>query len=140
MFDRTQLITSNPSQLPWVRWGMEGAHFKLLNADPATGSFALFIKMDAGITAPRHRHVGAVEGMVLEGGFYYLEDPATRFEHGAYLYEPAGAIHQPTSPQGALMFGVFHGALEGLDENGNVLGYLDCAWHIATWQKTVHHP
>jgi 2,4'-dihydroxyacetophenone dioxygenase len=43
-------------------------------------------------------------------------------------------VHQPVSPEGALMFAVFHGPVEGLDENGNVTGRIDYRWHIDAWR------
>ena len=112
---------------------MRGAYFKLLHADPDTGHFSLLIKLDKGATAPVHRHVGAVEGMILEGGFHYQDQPEIRFTAGCYLRENDGAIHQPVSPEGALMFAVFYGAVEGMDEVGNVAGRIDCKWHIDAW-------
>jgi 2,4'-dihydroxyacetophenone dioxygenase len=113
---------------------MRGAHFKLLHADPGTGRFSLMIKLDKGARAPMHRHVGAVEGMILEGGFYYRDQPDIRFTAGSYLLEKDGAVHQPVSPEGAIMFAVFHGAVEGLDRNGNVAGSIDWKWHVETWK------
>jgi hypothetical protein len=112
---------------------MRGASFKLLGADPDSGRFALMIRFEKDARAPLHRHVGAVEGLVLEGGFHYRDDPALRFIAGSYLLERDGAVHEPVSPEGALMFAVFHGAVEGLDRDGNVTGRIDCQWHLDTW-------
>lgn len=114
---------------------MPGAAFKLLSADVPSGRFSLLIRFDPGCAAPAHRHVGAVEGLVLQGGFHYHDTPALRYTAGMYLLEPAGAVHKPVSPEGALMFAVFHGPVEGLDEAGNVTGRIDCAWHQAAWEN-----
>lgn len=129
-------------QLPWLPWAMKGAYFKLLNADPASGRFTLLIKLDKGIAGPMHRHVRAVEGLVLEGGFHYLDDPDRSFPAGCYLHEADGAVHQPVSPTGAIMFAVFHGPVEGLDEEGRVTGRIDCGWHVETWNahERIHSP
>src|SRR5690606_35300886 len=116
------LFTCRPDTMDWVPWAMPGAHFKLLHANAATGHFTLLIRFAAGAEAPIHRHVGAVEGYMLEGGFYYKDDPDTRFDAGSYLYEEEGAVHQPVSPHGGVMFAVFHGPVEGLDEDGNLTG------------------
>jgi quercetin dioxygenase-like cupin family protein len=116
---------------------MSGAHFKLLNADPASGRFTLLIKFDRGAAAPVHRHVGAVEGMVLEGGFHYEDDPARRFTAGCYLFEAEGAVHRPVSPEGAILFAVFHGPLEGLDDAGEITGRIGCKWHMNTWNAAL---
>src|SRR3546814_3674127 len=57
----------------------------------------------------------------------------TLFRSGCYLWESDGAIHQPVSPDGAVMFAVFHGAVEGLDEDGNVTGRVNWKWHVEKW-------
>lgn len=116
---------------------MPGAHFKLLSADPESGRFTLMIRLGKNCAAPRHRHVGAVEGLVLEGGFHYEDNPGHRYTAGMYLLEPAGCVHQPVSPEGAIMFAVFHGPVEGLDSEGNVIGRVGCEWHIATWNAAL---
>jgi anti-sigma factor ChrR (cupin superfamily) len=127
------LLAHRPEQLPWAPWAIKGTSFKLLSADAATGCFSLLIRLDKGAPAPRHRHVRAVEGLVLEGGFHYSDDPGRRFTVGCYLRENDGAMHQPVSPEGAVMFAVFHGPVEGLDEEGNVTGRIDWRWHVETW-------
>jgi hypothetical protein len=122
-----------PDQLPWLPWAMKGSYFKLLSADASSGRFTLMIKLEKGVAAPPHRHLGAVEGLVLEGGFHYQDDPSLRFTAGSYLLEQSGAVHQPVSPEGALMFAVFHGPVEGLDEEGEITGRIDWKWHVDTW-------
>ncbi|HYD59327.1 MAG TPA: 2,4'-dihydroxyacetophenone dioxygenase family protein [Noviherbaspirillum sp.] len=140
-FNRTdhEVHVRDPLHLPWVPWAMPDAHFKLLSGDPESGRFTLMIRLGKNCNAPLHRHVGAVEGLVLEGGFHYEENPEQRYTAGMYLLEPAGCIHQPVSPEGALMFAVFHGPIEGLDNKGNVTGRVGCEWHIATWNAALAH-
>jgi anti-sigma factor ChrR (cupin superfamily) len=118
----------------WVPWAMRGAHFKLLHADPGTGRFSLMIKFDKDAKAPMHRHVGSVEGIILEGGFHYHDRPDIHFSAGSYLMESEGAVHQPISPEGAIIFAVFHGAVEGLDRDGNVAISIDWKWHVDAWK------
>lgn len=121
---------------PWVEWAMPGTSFKLLNANRETGMFSILIKVDPGNTAPLHKHVGAVEVLILEGGFYYVDDPQIKFNPGDYLLENDDAIHQPESPNGCIMMAFFHGPLEGVDDDGvTILGRLDAAWHIDQWAK-----
>jgi anti-sigma factor ChrR (cupin superfamily) len=127
------LFAANVNELKWVPWAMPGSQFKLLSADPKSGRFSLMIKFEKGVLAPNHRHVGAVEGYILEGGFHYHDDPSKRFTAGSYLLENDGAVHQPVSPEGAVMFAVFHGPVEGLDEAGNVTGKIGWKWHVETW-------
>ena len=127
------LRTCHTDDLPWVWWAMKGSQFKLLSADRDSGHFTLLIKVAPGVTAPLHRHIGAVEAYVLEGSFHYSDDPTIRFTAGCYLMEHAGAVHQPVSPDGALMLAHFHGPVEGLDEAGNVSGRIDWRWHVDAW-------
>src|SRR5687768_5480157 len=86
------LLSCDPQQLRWAPWAMRGAWFKLLNADPDSGRFTLMIKLDQNCVAPPHRHVGAVEGFILEGGFHYADEPLIRFTAGTYLLERDGAV------------------------------------------------
>ena len=130
---RDTLLAYHTASLPWVPWAMPGTHFKLLSADPESGRFSLIIRLERGCVAPAHRHVGAVEGLVLEGGFHYDDAPEVRYTAGMYVLERAGAVHRPVSPEGAIMFAVFHGPIEGLDKEGNVSGRVGCEWHIRTW-------
>lgn len=131
------LHACDPQELPWVPWAMKGAQFKLLSADAETGRFSLLIRLEKGCVAPMHRHIGAVEGFIMEGGFHYADKPAVRFAAGTYLLEKDGAVHQPVSPEGAVMFAVFHGPVEGLDPHGTITGRIDCAWHIETWKAAI---
>ncbi|MBX9798584.1 MAG: 2,4'-dihydroxyacetophenone dioxygenase family protein [Burkholderiaceae bacterium] len=127
------LFTCHPQDMQWLPWAMPGAHFKLLHANATTGHFTLLIRFEAGAVAPIHRHVGAVEGYMIEGGFYYHDEPERPFNAGCYLWENEGAIHQPVSPNGGVMFAVFHGPVEGLDADGNVIGRINWKWHVEKW-------
>ncbi len=133
------LSACDPQQLPWAPWAMPGGYFKLLAADPDSGRFTLLIRFGKECAGPAHRHLGAVEGLVLEGGFHYADDPARRFTAGTYLLERDGAVHQPVSPEGALLFAVFHGPVEGLAEDGSVSGRIDCRWHLSAWNKALEN-
>jgi 2,4'-dihydroxyacetophenone dioxygenase len=131
------LLARDPQQLPWAPWSMKGAYFKLLSTDSESGRFALMIKLEKGFIAPSHRHIGAVEGLVLEGGFHYADEPNVRFTAGTYLLERDGALHQPVSPEGAVMFAVFQGPVEGLDAQGNITGRIDWNWHLKAWDAFI---
>ena len=134
------LSSMSTASLPWVPWAMPGAAFKLLSVEPSAQRFSLLIKVAANAPAPRHRHVGAVEGMVLEGGFFYDDAPETIYQAGTYLLERAGAVHRPVSRTGAVMFLVFHGAIEGLNEADEVIGKIDWRWHEKAWKSALIPP
>jgi anti-sigma factor ChrR (cupin superfamily) len=130
-----QLYTCNANEAQWMPWALRGSYFKLLNADEKNGRFVLLLKFEAGVTTPVHRHIGAVEAYVLEGGFHYIENPEQRFTTGCYLFEDAGSLHQPVSPEGTVMLAVFHGPVEGINRYGESAGAIDCRWHIDTWNS-----
>ncbi|MDF3035070.1 MAG: hypothetical protein K0S28_344 [Paucimonas sp.] len=131
------LTSCRTADLPWLPWAMRGSQFKLLSVDPASGRYTLLIRFDKGVVAPIHRHIGAVEGYVLEGAFHYADQPEVRFGAGDYLLERDSAVHQPVSPEGAVMFAVFHGPVEGLDQEDNVIGRIDWKWHLDTWNAAL---
>jgi quercetin dioxygenase-like cupin family protein len=133
------LYTCRPDNMQWVDWAMPGAQFKLLHADAASGRFALLIRFEAGAAAPIHRHIGAVEGYMLEGGFHYKDEPERPFNAGSYLWESEGAVHQPVSPDGGVMFAIFHGAVEGLDAGGGITGRINWKWHVDRWNAAGNH-
>lgn len=108
--------------LKWLPWVMEGTWFKLLNVDMKTGGFSMMLKVDPDNEAPVHGHIGAVEGIILEGEFGYDDDRGPALH---YVWEPAGAIHQPDSPDGFTMFAALHGPLVGYNDDGSVAAVID---------------
>ncbi|MCC6002036.1 MAG: 2,4'-dihydroxyacetophenone dioxygenase family protein [Pararhodobacter sp.] len=112
----------NPDTLPWTPWVMPGTHYRLMTVDVRSGGFTMFLKVDPGTQAPAHGHVGAVEGVIIEGGFSYEDDAGNT---GDYICEQAGAIHKPVSPQGCIMFAIAHGPLVGYNEDGTIAAVVD---------------
>ncbi len=112
----------DPETLPWTPWVMDGTYFKLMDVDPKTGGFTMFLKVDPGVVAPTHGHVGAIQGVILEGGFAYEDDAG---KQGDYICEHGGAIHRPVSPQGCLMFAIGHGPLVGYNPDGTIAAVID---------------
>jgi len=111
------------SVLPWADWVMPGTWFKLLNVNPISGGFSMLLKVEPNNRAPMHGHLGAVEGIILEGGFSYDEDDGNT---GNYVYEGAGIRHKPnTHPGGLVMFAVVHGPLYGFNDDGTVARIVD---------------
>ena len=110
------------NSIDWIPWVMEGTWYKLLSVNMVNGGFSMMLKVDPDNEAPVHGHVGAVEGLILEGEFGYDDDRGPGMH---YVWEPAGAIHQPDSPQGFTMFAVMHGPLIGYNDDGSVAGVVD---------------
>jgi 2,4'-dihydroxyacetophenone dioxygenase len=113
----------DPNTLPWADWVMPGTWFKLLGINPMTGGFSIILKVAPDNHAPVHGHLGAVEGIILEGGFSYGEDHGYA---GNYVFEGAGIRHEPnTHPGGLVMFAVIHSPLCGYNADGTVAGIVD---------------
>lgn len=130
---RDTLYAAHTSALPWVPWTTEGTFFKLLNADPASGCFTLLLKVEPGTHATVQRHIDPAEAFVLEGGFHYVDEPGLCYRAGSYVRETAGAVHEPVSSEGAVMFAVFHGPIERFGRDGRMLGTFDWRWHVHAW-------
>ncbi len=128
----------NPETLPWTPWVMPGTHYRLMDVDVRSGGFTLFLKVDPGAEAPPHGHIGAVEGVILEGGFAYDDDAGSK---GDYICEQAAAIHQPVSPDGCVMFAIVHGPLVGYNEDGTIAGIIDAKamYEMATAAGVADH-
>jgi 2,4'-dihydroxyacetophenone dioxygenase len=110
--------------LPWTPWVMEGTHFKLLAINELTGGFTMLLKVDPGVQAPVHAHLGTAEAYLVEGGFYYEADQPGHA--GCYTYERGGSVHQPVSPQGCVMFAITHAPLAGCHPDGSIAAVVDC--------------
>ena len=125
--------------IPWSDWVMAGTWFKLLNVNPMTGGFTMMLKVEPNNVAPVHGHFGSVEGIILEGGFSYDNDPGLT---GNYVFEGAGIRHIPvTGDDGLVMFAVVHGPLGGYGEDGAVAAVVDARmmYDLAVAAGTAGH-
>jgi quercetin dioxygenase-like cupin family protein len=127
------LYAAHAPDLAWVPWTAEGIYFKLLNADPESGCFTVLLKVEPGTRASVQRHIDPAEAFVLEGSFHYADDPEVRYCAGSYVRENAGAVHEPVSPEGTILFAVFHGPIERFGRDGRMLGTFDWRWHVHAW-------
>ena len=113
----------NPDTIPWSDWVMPGTWFKLFGVNATTGGFTMMLKVEPNNVAPLHGHFGAVEGIILEGGYSYDNDHGRA---GDFVYEGAGIRHIPdTGDDGLIMFAVIHGPLGGFNDDGTVAGVID---------------
>ncbi len=111
------------ADLPWIPWVMEDTWFKLLSVGAPNGGFTMMLKVAPDNVAPIHGHTGAVEGIILEGGFAYDDDIGRT---GDYVYEAAGINHKPrTGSDGLVMFAIAYGPLLGYNEDGSVAAVID---------------
>jgi len=63
------------------------------------GASAAFIRARAGVTFPRHRHIGDETVLVLQGIFQDSDVPPARA--GQYVHKSSGSSHDFTVPEGA---------------------------------------
>lgn len=75
----------NANTLEWEESPIPGVRFHWLRQDE-NGSTAAFIRISPGHVFPNHRHIGAEDCLVLQGGF---SDGRGQHERGDYIhYEP----------------------------------------------------
>lgn len=117
----------DPNDIPWTNWLMPGTQFRLLYANLVTGSFTLILKVDEGVQATPHWHLGNVQAYILDGGFHYHEeDPGVA---GTYTCEVAGAVHEPIAPHGTTMLAFVEGPIAGYLPDGNIGVIADARLH-----------
>ncbi|MGV9585589.1 2,4'-dihydroxyacetophenone dioxygenase family protein [Nocardia farcinica] len=117
----------DPDDIPWTDWLMPGTRFKLLYANLATGAFTVILRVDPGVTATPHWHLGTAQAFLLEGGFHY--DPDDPGRAGTYTCEVAGAVHQPVSPTGTTMLAFVDGPIAGYLPDGTLGVVADARLH-----------
>ena len=107
-------IAGSLDDLPWRATRYEGVEWIDLANDETSSSMTVLIRMAPGRGYPRHRHVGAEDVLVLDGG--YVDDDGGRYEAGAFVRYEAGSAHAPTALDGngraCVLFAVAHGGTE----------------------------
>ena len=129
----------DPEQLPWTPGPLEGTWFKLLNLDKQTGGSTMLFRLEPGERrAPIHKHIGSVEGYLIEGEFGYGED---RGRKDAYFYESDAVIHEPTTTGGFSAFILSRGTLIGYNPDGSPGSLIDGSvyYQLAKLNKAVPH-
>lgn len=117
------------AERPWRRSG-EKAEYKLLHIDFHTGRWVTLDRFQEGMKIFKHLHKAPIEGYCISGSFTFRENHI--ISAGDYFYEPAGALHPEATAleDGTLIFGIYHGPLEFLDEEGNSVQTLDWEWFL----------
>ncbi|MTD56071.1 cupin domain-containing protein [Amycolatopsis pithecellobii] len=104
----------------------DGVWHKVLSVDERTGGFSMMTRMAPGAVFPSHRHQGAIHYYVVYGEVEVQGQPARTGDFG---FEQAGAIHDSTiTPIETVCFNHYFGALELLDEKGEVVSVIDWKW------------
>jgi 2,4'-dihydroxyacetophenone dioxygenase len=107
--------------LPWVPNG-QGLAFKPLHYSPGAGWWVNLIRVERGGQISRHRHLGPVQGYVLQGAWRYLERD-WKAQAGSYVWEPAGDVHtlEVLGDETMITLFIVHGAIQYVDQNDNVI-------------------
>ena len=80
----------NFDELKWEESDIPGVRFHWLRKDDS-GTTAALLRIPPGHSFPNHRHVGAEDCLVLQGGF---RDSRGQYERGDYLHYEAGSIQK----------------------------------------------
>ena len=123
------LMHRDDAAMPWIEFD-KGIKTQFLHIDEQSGIFTMHSRSEPGYLGRRHRHVGDVFAVTVSGAWKYLEHPEVN-RAGSYLYEPDQSFHTfkcLDDNEGITEFwAIVQGALEYIDEDGNVLSTLDAA-------------
>lgn len=78
--------------IPWRATRYAGVSVHFYASDRASGRVLALIRMEPGCGYPRHRHRGAEEVVVLQGGY---EDELGRYGAGDFVRYEDGSEHGP---------------------------------------------
>lgn len=130
------LMCRTEGDIPWAPV-KPGAWMRVPHADVEADLFVLNSRLSPGYETARHRHSGEVFAITVKGRWGYLEH-GDLIEAGDYLYEPKGSVHTlkvPEDNEGDTEFwAIVHGALEYVDDRGEVVAVLDATAALAMYQ------
>ncbi len=106
--------------LPWVEMA-PGFTTKLLHGSVDDDTRVQLLRLEPGTVIGRHRHTGEVHALTLAGQRKLL-DTGEVVGPGGYVYEPPGNVDSwmAVGDEPLLIFVTVRGAIEALDEQGNV--------------------
>ena len=80
--------------IPFKETSYEGVSIHFYFSDRDTGHVAVMTKMEPGSSYPRHRHKGAEELLILQGGF---RDEHGEYRTGEFCRFEDGSAHHPVA-------------------------------------------
>ncbi|WP_349357351.1 cupin domain-containing protein [Stappia sp.] len=114
--------------IPWTEWALPGTEFKLLDYDRNRSYSVILLRISPDAPAVRHKHMGAANAFILEGGFSYEHGT---IRAGQFMVEAGGVSHTPQiHPDGCTLLGFMYGAVVGLNEDDSIAGLVDVDWMI----------
>jgi quercetin dioxygenase-like cupin family protein len=98
--DSHTLIFADTQSMPWEGVpGVDGAHWKVLQATPSNGGVQALVQFPAGAIEPAHHHTHG-HWIYVQDGAKIVENLTTSERHvlsqGMYLYTPAPHVHRVT--------------------------------------------
>lgn len=123
------LMHRNSDSLPWIEFD-RGIKTQFPHIDEQSGIFVMHSRSEPGYLGRLHRHVGDVFAVTVSGAWKYLEHPEIN-KAGSYLYEPDQSFHTfkclDENTELTEFWAIVQGGLEYIDDEGNVLSWLDAA-------------
>ncbi len=99
------------NRIPFQATRYRGVSIHFYSSDRAKGHAAVMIKMEPGCSYPRHKHKGAEELLILQGGY---RDEGGEHRAGEFVRYEDGTSHHPVALEGeACVF--FEIAQEGIE-------------------------
>ena len=121
------------AKIPWTHWALPGTWFKLLDYDRNHSYVVILLKIEDGAPQTVHKHLGAANAYVLEGGFGYEHGDVYA---GDFMVEAGGVTHTPYAhPGGSILLGFMHGVVQGFNADGSIAGVVDVDWYIDAAKK-----
>lgn len=115
-------------QVPWTPWALPGTWFKLLDYDRNHSYSVILLKIAEDAPATVHKHIGAANAFILQGGFGYEHG---QVHEGDFMVEAGGVTHTPqVHPGGCVLLGFMHGAVAGYAPDGSLAGVIDVDWYV----------
>lgn len=132
----TATRTVEMDDIPYVQW-MEGLEAKLLRCSVPNNEYTLMVKFGPGVQLPRHKHMGPVHAITLQGRWRYLEYDweATA---GSYVFEPAMSDHtlkvNDDNDEDTVVIFTIRGGLVLLGENDELFWWEDVEGMMKLYQ------
>ncbi len=98
--------------IPFKETNHDGVWIHFLYSNRETGHTAVLIKMAPRCSYPRHRHKGAEELFILQGGY---RDERGEYRAGEYVRYEDGSVHHPVALEGDEDCVFFAISQEGID-------------------------
>src|SRR5580692_7016555 len=98
-------MLTRSGELPWIEQA-PGVFFRPLRISPRMGTWANILRVESAGRVSRHRHLGAIQALVLAGSWRYLEhDWVAR--PGDFVFEGIGEVHTLVVEPGEAMETLF---------------------------------